>query len=308
MENITTDRETRVRDAEFYDRVVRERSPYSGVLEPARRPFPIEEPSADYATLAYHGRWLIGRTHIIAATLLAVLAGAIAFASLSDFGTAMANSVDKPAVQAASMAPSLGLQHTDATESSTPAESEAEEETKIRTIDLDRPLTATREISTPKTAVAAVAATPEIAAPETATAPKPATPEPTAAPEAAVEPSAGTADLNKDAYDELLVQAKKGSLKKRMALLKEAMETYPEGDEAPARLAVILMERPKERGEALILARRAVELNGGNAMAWLAIGYIQQMNGQQGEAQKSYRKCAQADGPARFVRDCKSLL
>ncbi len=41
---------------------------------------------------------------------------------------------------------------------------------------------------------------------------------------------------------------------------------------------------------------------------WLAIGYIQQMNGQQGEAQKSYRKCAQADGPARFVRDCKSLL
>jgi hypothetical protein len=43
-------------------------------------------------------------------------------------------------------------------------------------------------------------------------------------------------------------------------------------------------------------------------MAWLAIGYIKQLNGSMKEAREAYGKCARAPGPRKYVRDCRSLI
>jgi hypothetical protein len=110
-------------------------------------------------------------------------------------------------------------------------------------------------------------------------------------------------------YHALLDQVKDNATKgQRIALLRDAIVLNPKGDEALARLSILLMESPKTREEALSLAERAAAANDKNAMAWLAIGYIAQMNGKSGEARAAYQRCAAAPGPMRYVRDCRSLM
>jgi tetratricopeptide (TPR) repeat protein len=110
-------------------------------------------------------------------------------------------------------------------------------------------------------------------------------------------------------YEELLASAKKArGMAKRSALLREAIQVNPRGDQAMAELAMMLMERKKTRAEALELASRAAEINPDNGMAWLVVGYVHQLDGKRAEAKDAYRKCAESPGPKRYVFECKRLV
>ncbi len=130
--------------------------------------------------------------------------------------------------------------------------------------------------------------------------------EPVAEPveEPVAEPAAAT-DLG--AYEDLLAQAKRKPRKKKVELLRQAIVANPQGDVALAELAVIFMEGKKTREEALDYGLRAVAANPDNAQAWLAIGYIYQLNNNRAQSKDAYRKCAACSGPRMYVRDCKLM-
>ncbi|MCP4680242.1 MAG: tetratricopeptide repeat protein [Deltaproteobacteria bacterium] len=110
-------------------------------------------------------------------------------------------------------------------------------------------------------------------------------------------------------YESLLAEAKKkGTKTAKIGRLREAIEIYPKGDEALARLSIILMDSPKSRVEAFKLAKRAIVINPKNAMAWLTIGYIHQLSGRRKEAKAAYKKCASSNGPRKYIKDCRSLI
>lgn len=268
------------RDAAFYDNLVRERSPFTGVLEApriSRGATPVAWGTADTSSTMTdpfeeatfpHGGPAIRRIHMVAATLVVLLTGAITLATLSGYGTARADAIAVVPVEMASASPA-------------------------RTAPAVTPAPAV-SIPTAEPVADSPAPQPNAAPPKT----EPAMVVPAAAPEAPAKAS----------YDEMLARAKKGPFKKRVQLLREAIAAYPEKAEAMARLSVMLMERPRERAEALELATRAAAIDDNNAMAWLAVGYIHQMTGNDQASRAAYVKCAQADGPKRFVRDCKSLI
>ncbi|MCP4605147.1 MAG: response regulator [Proteobacteria bacterium] len=108
-------------------------------------------------------------------------------------------------------------------------------------------------------------------------------------------------------YETLLKKAKKKGLKGKIKLLREAIAVNPEGDKALATLATLLMEKKTSRSEALDLAVRATEVNPDNGMAWLTIGYIKQLRGENKASKEAYRKCAACSGPKMYVRECKQL-
>jgi tetratricopeptide (TPR) repeat protein len=111
-----------------------------------------------------------------------------------------------------------------------------------------------------------------------------------------------------DRYDELMEQVRKARGRKaKEELLRQAIEVNPKGDDALATLAMMLMERGKTRDEALGLAKRAVEVNPDNGLAWLVIGYVKQVVGKAAEAKDAYRKCAGCSGPKKYVRECRLL-
>lgn len=111
------------------------------------------------------------------------------------------------------------------------------------------------------------------------------------------------------AYEALLAKAKSArGGKARIGLLREAIGVNPRGDEALAELALLLMELPKTRKEALDLAERAAAVNSQNATAWLVVGYVRQLEGNMVEARKAYAQCAQAQGPKKYVRECRGLM
>jgi hypothetical protein len=133
--------------------------------------------------------------------------------------------------------------------------------------------------------------------------------EPEAEPEAAPAPAAPAVDGDAQArYEKLMAQAKKKGGKAKVALLREAIEVNPSGDVALATLATLMMEGRKTRDEARELARRATEANPDNGMAWLAVGYIHQLDGKTAESQEAYKKCAQCSGPKMYVRECGRLI
>jgi hypothetical protein len=263
-------------NVELYEHMVRERSPYTGILEAPRGGAP-RSTSRTRSTLgdfdpSYYEmrpRIPITRTHLIALAALALVCGGITLVSLSGEGTAMAAAasrsdevrVDKaePVVAANGPAASPELQ----VASALPVKEE-----------------------TPKP-------TPVASAPD----PKSTVDEPTVEEKPALAP-----------YEEMIEQAQKASSKKRITLLRDAIEAYPNEDEALAMLSLLLMESAKTRDEALELASRAADLNADNATAWLTIGYISQLKGQTTEARAAYGKCAKGQGPRRIVRDCRSLI
>jgi hypothetical protein len=275
--------------AVFYDNMVRERSPYTGILAPSKIDSlsPWDSPSGDDETYAAPGSGpTIRRVHVIAALLVGVFSGAVALAALIGHGQASAAPDEKPTVQSAAMAPSIGADAWTQSGKSSP-----------------RPALAPATPRPPEGAVPAAKPT----TPQPSVTPSP-LPAETSEPQVPTEEAGATEKDGRAIYDELLAKAKKGALKTRIQNLRDAIAAYPEGDEAMARLAIILMERVKDRDEALALATRAAELNANNAMAWLAVGYIHQMNGQPKESREAYIKCSKAEGPKKFVRDCSSLL
>jgi DNA-binding response OmpR family regulator len=109
-------------------------------------------------------------------------------------------------------------------------------------------------------------------------------------------------------YADLLEKAKNAGRRRKIEFLREAVAMNPRGDEALANLATMLAESKKTRAEALFLAKRAAEINSGNAAAWLAIGYIHQLEGDKEASQKAYEKCAACIGPKMYVKECAQLI
>jgi CheY-like chemotaxis protein len=153
------------------------------------------------------------------------------------------------------------------------------------------------EPATPAAEPGTPAAEPGTPAVEPAPAGAPATP--------AVAP--GPAEVDQPTYQDLLGKALKKPRKQKIELLREALIANPSGDRALAELAVLLMEQRGTREEALAFAGRAVEANPDNGQAWLAMGYIRQMEGDGPASKDAYRKCAACSGPALYVRECKPL-
>jgi len=162
-------------------------------------------------------------------------------------------------------------------------------------------------------------ATQDLGDPEAADQPQPevaeaeipaAAPEPVPAPEVEVVPAQAEAASNDEPaeYTVVLEQAgKERSRKKKQELLRQAIALNPNGDEALATLALILMEGGKTRDEALDLASRAVAANPDNGLGWLVIGYVKQVGGKSAEAKEAYRRCAGCSGPVKYVRECRQL-
>jgi hypothetical protein len=267
-----------IRDTAFYDRMVRERSPYTGVLECPR--------ISSVYSLAPESRWPAGRSgvfsskahrpirrvHLLALGLI-VLGSLVALVSLKGHGMAMASAV-------------------------VPAETHVTLSTPAR-----KPADAGRMEDAPDLVVnpgAKRLADPSRDLVDIHGAVVPKTDSETAA--------VSSDETVRPSYAEMIQRASSGSFKKRHAALREAIEAYPDEDEALARLSVRLMERARYRDMALELANRAAELNRENAMAWLAIGYIHQMTGNDRAARQAYVKCAKGEGPKKFVRDCQSLI
>lgn len=285
----------RSRPPEYYDSLVWERSPITGVLS---RPvtthpsgIPIGEPKIivdeDYTLEATRSHTLQRQSRAFRKALW--LSSVVAFLGLTAGGWGVFSA-------------SAGNE-TRATSQKRDAETQAVSPKK--TIPARNTL---RSASPPKAAPLPPIAPPRINQPEL---------KPRMATSAADGTGGATADANAASpktnrladYDALLTSAKKSGLKsKKVAFLKKAIDANPRGDEALARLAVLLMESPKTRPEALDVASRAVAANSDNAMAWLAIGYIHQMNGDGEQAKRAYGKCAAASGPKRFVRDCRGLI
>ena len=162
-------------------------------------------------------------------------------------------------------------------------------------------------------AAAAVAEPPTVAPAEPATEqepePEPEAQEPAAEVAQAEELAGPPAPAAVGNYEEQLAAAKNTrGLAKRIAAFREVIATNPRGDQALAELAMLLMERKKTRAEALDLATRATEINPDNGMAWLVVGYVNQLDGKRAAAKDAYRKCAGASGPKKYVFECKRLV
>jgi CheY-like chemotaxis protein len=108
-------------------------------------------------------------------------------------------------------------------------------------------------------------------------------------------------------YEKLLAKAQRASGKKKARILKEAIAAYPKGDAAMAQLATMLADRSRTRDEAMEYAEQASIINPDNAMAWLAMGYINQLQGNEPAAKRAYKKCAACSGPKMYVSECRRL-
>ncbi|MBN2718998.1 MAG: response regulator [Deltaproteobacteria bacterium] len=108
-------------------------------------------------------------------------------------------------------------------------------------------------------------------------------------------------------YKKLLKKAEKLGLAKQLATLESAIAIHPNGIEALTQYAIAGMERRKYQDRALAYATRVTRLDPGNARAWLAIGYIYQLQNKIDDSKDAYRKCAECPGPAEYVRNCKLL-
>ena len=109
-------------------------------------------------------------------------------------------------------------------------------------------------------------------------------------------------------YNKLFAKALKMPRKKKIEMLKQAVAINSAGDKAPAELSLLLMEYKKTRHEAENFAKLALQANPDNGKAWLALGYIYQLNGNNEQSREAYIKCSKCSGPNMFVRDCKRIL
>jgi CheY-like chemotaxis protein len=121
-------------------------------------------------------------------------------------------------------------------------------------------------------------------------------------------PVAVVVAVDAGAYSDLVAKARNAPRKKKIALLESALEIDPQGHEALSELALALMESGKTRAAALEYGQRAVAAAPDDAKAWLAIGYIFQLNGDTAKSREAYAKCAAAKEPRDYVRECKRML
>ncbi len=144
-------------------------------------------------------------------------------------------------------------------------------------------------------------ATPEVA-PEVA---PEALPDEVAAPEAPPEAAAPTGD-----YATLLEEAtgleRRHRRRQAMEAYRNAIEANPNGAEALANLAFMLLNRSQNR-EALELAERATTVDPTNSKAWITLGAARQATGNAAGGREAYQQCVD-QGQGRYVRDCRAML
>lgn len=108
-------------------------------------------------------------------------------------------------------------------------------------------------------------------------------------------------------YKKLVKKASKQSREKQLSTLESAIAIHPNGVEALTEYTLAAMEKRKYHDKALEYAKRVLQIDPGNARAWLAIGYIYQLQNKSDESKEAYKKCAECKEPAEFVRNCKLL-
>ncbi len=113
--------------------------------------------------------------------------------------------------------------------------------------------------------------------------------------------------------EELLHQAMSeetlGNLERAEALLREAVEAYPEGAEIRLRLARFLLARgPQDPAEVVALGKRATELERSKAEAWVVLGHAYLAQGDKKAAKRAYQRAVQLDETADEAKEgLKSL-
>jgi DNA-binding response OmpR family regulator len=103
---------------------------------------------------------------------------------------------------------------------------------------------------------------------------------------------------------ELARRLKRGS--RADAAYRRAIALNPEGDEALAELARLMLARQHTR-EATELAERATALEPSNSLAWVTLGAARQMRGDRQGARQAYQSCAKL-GRGRYVEECRAML
>ena len=162
----------------------------------------------------------------------------------------------------------------------------------------------------PIAVVAAPAAPPVVAAPVVAA---PVVVAPVAAPVVApvIAPVEKPAEPEGPDYESLLKDGKaryeKGQLKAAVALLEQAIERKPDGDEALTVLAHCQLDRGAA-GKALASATRATQANPQNADAYLVIGAAQQQNGRNGDARSAYERYLSLAPRGSYAGEIRSIL
>jgi len=128
---------------------------------------------------------------------------------------------------------------------------------------------------------------------------------PEVAPEAPVAPEALQGD-----YASLLGEAteleRRHRRRQAMEAYRRAIDANPNGGEALANLAFMLLNRSQNR-EALELAERATTLAPTNSKAWITLGAARQATGDTAGGREAYQHCVD-QGEGRYVRDCRAML
>jgi Flp pilus assembly protein TadD len=116
-----------------------------------------------------------------------------------------------------------------------------------------------------------------------------------------VAPPATSAD-----YDAALEEARRLRGSRAEAAYRVAIGIQPNGSEALADLAFLLLNR-QANGEAEELAARAVAIDPTNSKGWITLGAARQGLGKHAEAMDAYRRCVEV-GQGRFVGQCRMML
>ena len=133
---------------------------------------------------------------------------------------------------------------------------------------------------------------------------------PASTPATAVSEKPKPADLTPEqqkAVDALLDRVDNVGRRKKIAIYREVLAINPADDRALAGLSIQLLEAKQTRPEALELAQQAIVINSDNAVAWMAKGYVLQLEDQMDAAKEAYRRCAECSGPTEYTRECGRL-
>lgn len=162
--------------------------------------------------------------------------------------------------------------------------------------------------ATPESASGAAPASGSEVAPQEGASDSPAEP-PSAEPARPVEnpdavyPETGAVDTY-EAQLALARRLKRGS--RAAAAYRRAIALNPEGSDAMAELARLMLARQHARG-AIDLAERATAIDPSNALGWVTLGAARQMRGDRQGARQAYESCVKL-GKGRYVSECRAML
>lgn len=142
--------------------------------------------------------------------------------------------------------------------------------------------------------------TPTTAAPIVAEVAQP-PPKPTPVPASAVP-----ASIDANAYRAQLDKAEGLRGRRAEQAYRAALKINPQGSEAQASLAYLLLNRGRT-AQALTLAESAAELDPASSLAWITLGAARQLLKDRDGARQAYENCVN-HGKGRYVNECRALI